>query len=242
MKTAALDGSAFWPAAYAYAADAPAANPFYDVLKSLRGIRIEDSTIAFEDHFMMASPYRMWCDRLNAEIVSSESSGYVSTGIRANCRVPQSRGGDGWIQMRGGMAVYPEITNMEVTAETGNVDLTIFMPYFQRNTPFYFRSGRFNSKTDFKMHGGTVDSLTTMYITGMGLRINPYAPNAQFLQVSINRLAPYLMSGNNIVFDFTMKGNLSRPQFGVGPKVKYAIGMVAMEEVAKAIQTIQKLR
>ena len=242
IKTSALDERLIGPGSVAYAAETASRNPFHDVLKVLKNIKIEDSTIAFEDHFGMASPYRIWCDKFYADIVSTEAQGYVATSLNMGCRVPQSRGGDGWARLGGGIALYPDYTNMEVKAETGNVELSIFAPYFQRNTPFYLRSGRFNSRTDFRMHGGNIDSLTTMYITNMSLRINPHDPNAQFLQVSINRLGPYLMSGNNIVFDFTMKGSPANPQFGVGPKVKYAIGMVAMEEVAKAIQTIQRMR
>lgn len=243
VRTASARKPPFAFTALAYADEAKPGNPFYNVLKSIRNIKIEDSTIAFEDHFGMSSPYRIWCDAFAAEVVSSDTpSGYVSTSLSMSCRLPQSRGGDGWARARGGIAVYPDRADMEGTAETGNVELSIFMPYFQRNTPFYFRSGRFNSRTDFRMHGGNIDSLTTMNITNMGLRINPYDPNAQFLHVSIDRLAPYLMSGNNIVFDFTVKGSPANPQFGVGPKVKYAIGMVAMEEVAKAIQTIQRMR
>ncbi|MBN2453885.1 MAG: DUF748 domain-containing protein [Candidatus Omnitrophica bacterium] len=242
IKTAMLDEPFFASGGLAYAAEAGSKNPFYDLFRAVKKIRIDDSSVNFEDRFKMASPYKLWCDKLTAEIVSNDTgAGYVSTTILMNLTVPQSRGGNGWLGIKGNIAVYPETANMELKAETGNIELAIFMPYFQRNTPFYFRSGRFNSKTDFRMHGGIVDSLTTMNIANMNLRINPHDPNAQFLNVSINRLAPYLMSGNSIVFDFVINGPVSRPQLGVGPKVKLAIGMVAMEEVAKAIQTIRSM-
>ena len=90
------------------------------------------------------------------------------------------------------------------------------------------------------MHENNIDSLTTMYFSNLYLVINTHDENAQFLQVSINRLAPYLRSGENLIFDFVMKGNVMNPQFGVGPRVKYAIGMVAIEEVSKILQQIQR--
>jgi hypothetical protein len=189
----------------------------------------------------MAKPYKIWCDKFFTDINSTDpGSGYLATTVTAKLRLPQKQYGDGWAGIKASMAVYPNNTNMELSAETSNIDLRIFMPYFQRNTPFVFNSGRFSSKTDLRAHGGVVDSLTTMYFNNLNLSINRYDPNAQFLQVSINRLAPYLRSGQNLVFDFVMKGNASNPQFGVGPKVKFAIGMVVMEEVGKAIAAMQK--
>jgi len=227
----------------AYAAEPGSKNPLYDLLKNLRNVRIDDSSIVFEDHFKMEKSYKIWCDKLSAEIISRDTgSGYLATTVVMNLTIPQVREGNGWLGMKASMAVYPLVTDMELTAETNNIELPIFTPYLQRNAPFYFRSGRFSSKTDFRAHAGDIDSLTTMYISNMNLRVNPYDSNAQFLHVSINRLAPYLLSGNEIVFDFVIKGNVSNPQFGIGPKVKYALGMVAMEEVAKVIQQIQNLQ
>lgn len=240
VNTARLKEPVFSFGSVAYAAETKSKNILYDILKTVRSIRIEDSTIAFEDHFKMAKPYKVWCNRFFADIGSNDTgAGYLSATITTNLRLPQAQGGDGWLGMKASMAVYPDNTNIELSAETGNIDLRIFLPYFQRNTPFFFKSGLFGSRTDFKMHGGNIDSLTTMYFSNLNLIINTNDPNAQFLNVSINRLAPYLRSGNNIVFDFVMKGDAMKPQFGIGPKVKFAIGMVVMEEVGKAIQQMQ---
>lgn len=243
MDTAMLGESLFGSGNLAYAAETGSNNPFYDLLKNLRHIRVEDSSILFEDSFKMAKPYKMWCDKLSAEVISNEAgSGHLATTVVMSLVLPQSRGGNGWLGMKASMAVYPDGTNMEMTAETGNIELPIFMPYFERNTPFYFRSGRFRSKTNFRLRGGNIDSLTTLYISNMNLRINPHDPSAQFLNVSINRLEPYLLYGDDNVFDFVITGNISEPQFGVGPKVKLAIEMATMGELAKAIQQIRKMQ
>jgi len=240
-NTAMLEGPFFSSGGIAYAAEAPSKNALYDVLMSVRNIKIEDSGITFEDHFMMEKPYKIWCDKFSAEIVSNDTgSGYLSTAMTANFRVPQKEGGHGSFGMKTNMAVYPDKTNMELAAETENINLLIFLPYFRRSTPFDLRSGRFSSRTDFRMHEGIIDSLTTMYFRNLSFIITARDENAQFLQVSINRLAPYLKSGDNTVFDFTMKGDANKAQFSVGPKVKFAMGMVVMEEVGKAIQQMQR--
>jgi hypothetical protein len=243
VNTARLREPVFGSGAIAYADETAAKNPLYDLFNGIRHVRIEDSSVSFEDSYGMDKPYSIWCDKLYAEITSRQTgAGYLSVAAVSSLVVPQSRKGNGWFGMKASMAVYPDVTDVEMTAETGNIELAIFMPYFKRNTPFYFRSGRFNSKTDFRMHRRQIDSLTTMQIDDMSLRINPYDPNAEFLNVSIDRLAPYLMSGNNIAFDFVVTGPISNPHVGVGPKVKFAIGMAAMEGVARAMGQIQRMR
>lgn len=241
VNTARLEPAVPGFESVAFAAAEPSKNPLYDVLKSVGNIRVEESTVSFEDRFKMAAPYTIWCDKFFADITSKATqAGYLQTTIAVSLRIPQKEGGNGSFNMKTSMAVYPDNTNMELYAETGNIDLRILHPYFARNTPFMFRSGFFSSSTDFRMHGGQVDSLTTMYVRRLSLSINMRDPNAQFLNVSINRLAPYLRSGENIVFDFTVTGDARKPQFSAGPRIKFAMGMVAMEEVAKAIQQFQR--
>lgn len=243
MNTAMLTGPLFNLESTAYASEDQSKNVMYDILNSAGNIRIEDSTITFEDHFRTATPYRIWCDVLFADIVSKDTgAGYLSTTVVARGSLPQKERGDGWFGAKASMAVYPDHTNMELSAEMGNIELMIFLPYFQKSTPFYFRGGRFSSRTDLKVHGGKVDGLTTMYFRNLRLVINPYAPNAQFLNVSIDRLTPYLMSGEDLVFDFVMEGDVRNPQFGLGPKVRSAVGMAAMAEAAKAIQKMQSMQ
>lgn len=243
ITAAKLTRPVFDPEDVAYADDIPAKNGLYEILKVFGNIRVEDSVITFEDHFKTSTPYKIWCESFFMDIVSNDTGqGYLSTTLVTRGRIPQRQGGDGWFAMKASIAIYPDKTNMELTAETGNVDMMVFLPYFQRSTPFFFRSGRFNSRTNFRMHDGWIDSLTTMQFRNLNLVINAYAPNAQFMSVSINRLAPYLMSGGNLVFDFVLKGDARNPQFDVGPRVKYAIGMVTMEEVAKVVQQIQMLQ
>lgn len=215
----------------------------YELLKSVKNIRIEDSIINYEDNFKMAKPYKIWFNKVFADLTSADTgSGYISSTLSLNLYVPQRRYGEGGLGVQANMAIYPDKTNVEFTAETRNIDLMVFQPYFQSSTPFYFKSGKFGSRTDFRMHEGKVDSLTTMYFSNLNLVINPYAENAQFMQVSINQLAPYLRSGENLVFDFVIKGDARNPQFGVGPTVKYAIGMVVMEQIGKAIQQYQQMQ
>ena len=92
-----------------------------------------------------------------------------------------------------------------------------------------------------RIENGTVDALTTMTFTNLMLLVNPKKENAQFLETTVNKLVPYLMSGKGeIIFDFVINGPIDNPRVGMGPKVKYAVGMVAVDEFAEIMKQLQK--
>ncbi len=77
----------------------------------------------------------------------------------------------------------------------------------------------------------------------LNIAVDPSKENAQFLEASVNRLVPYLMSGaGEINFDFVIKGSAYNPEIGLGPQVKFAIGRVAIEELSNFIQQIQNIK
>ena len=86
-----------------------------------------------------------------------------------------------------------------------------------------------------------LNSLTMMVFHKLKLETDPEKKNTEFLQVAVNKLEPYLTSGNGeIIFDFIIKGPVEKPSVSIGPKVKIAIGMAVMEEVIKQLQRMQK--
>ena len=62
-----------------------------------------------------------------------------------------------------------------------------------------------------------------------------------FLQVAVDKLKPYLMSGRGeVIFDFVIKGPVEKPSINIGPKVKYAIGFAVMDEIINQLQKMQQ--
>jgi len=126
---------------------------------------------------------------------------------------------------------------MNTTLDTSNVDLMQFLPYFESYTPFSFREGLFSSHTTFEMHNNMISSPTTMVFHKLSLLVGPGMENAQFFTTSVNKLVPYLTSGSGeIVFDFIINGPVQSPQANLGPRVKQAVGMAAMEELGRMLQ------
>lgn len=219
----------------------------YDFAKNFRKIYIEDASVHFKDAFISTPPFWVYCDKFNFVFISNQEpdkgSGAISVKLVTSLRIPKCPHGDGAILLEANMAVYPERTDTEVVINTEGIDLMIFQPYFSKNIPFTLNDGLFRSATSFRMHNNVIDSLTTMVFSKLNLVIDSKMENAQFMSASANSIAKYLTSSKGeIVFDFVIKGPLGQPAIGLGPNVKYAIGMVVIEEIGKALQQMQQTK
>jgi hypothetical protein len=233
-----------WHEAVAYAAETASNIRLYDFVSTCKKITITDSTLNFKDYHISRQPFFFFFDNMNLEFSSSPvRPGNVGANCRLNMRVPMQSGRHGSVSLQLAMSIYPERADMEGNLSTKDINLMLFNAYFDRYTPFSFNNGLFNSTTQFRMHNNIIDSPTTMVFRGLKLYIKPGMEKAQFLQTAVNKLAPYLMSQQgDLYFDFVIKGPVEKPQAGLGPKVKFAIGMVALEELSKAMQQLQQLQ
>ena len=229
----------------AYAAmPRPNAALLYKFAKGVKKLAIRDSIIEFTDSYIYGVPYTLNCHDFNLALTSGEMPGFMSlTGTLAFMIPASGYTAEGKVLVRISMAVYEHMANMEINMDTQNIDVMQFQPYFEQYTPFYFKEGLFSSTTKFEMHQNIISSLTTMAFHRLQLWLKPGMQNTQFLNENVNKLVPYLTSGSDdIIFDFTIGGSPANPQFGLGPKVKYAITMVAVQEVGKVLQQLQQLQ
>ena len=229
--------------AVAYAAAVPAPKPIalYNFAKGVKKLIIRDSVVEFKDYRLFNMPYTTTLGDVDLDITSKEMPDSMSVSGTLNFTVPNTRyNADGRAFIRGSVAVYEHMANMEINMETQNIDLMQFQPYFEKYTPFYFTEGLFSSTTKFEIHNDSMRSLTTMLFHRLRLGVKPGMQNTAFLQTSVSRLIPYLTTGSGeIVFDFTLSGPTNNPQGGLGPQVKRAIGLVVTQEVLNTLQQLQ---
>ncbi len=231
-----------WISGIAYAAEIPAATGLYDFAKNFKSIVIKNSIINFKDYYVSQTPLTLYCDNFNFQLKTDPPS---NGRIQANCsmtfRIPMKNPPNGSASLQASMAIYKDRVDTETTLKTDYIEITLFRPYFDQYTPFYVNSGSFSSTTIFRMHNTVIDCPTTVLFHNLRLATKPGMENSQFLQTAVNRLAPYLQSGQgDLYFDFVIKGPAQKPQAGLGPKVKFAIGMVALEEFSKVMQQLQQ--
>lgn len=222
---------------------------FLHMVKSVRKITIKDTSLTIRDYYIGQQyagrePLLITLDRISINLGTNDTakaaSGAALVDLDMNARVPRQKYGNGTITLRASMAVYADRTDMEMTLDLKNIDAMFLEPYFRRYSPFLLYGGVFRSSTRFNIHNNNIDSLTTVVFGNLNMDVDRNRESAQFMAVSVDRLAPYLMSGNNeITFDFVIEGPAGLPVFGLGPKVKFAIGMVALEEFSKAMQQLQ---
>ncbi len=229
-----------------YAAPAAGGINLYRIAKDVKRLDIEDSVINFKDYYLPQGAFSIRCDNFNVTFDArpQEEDIYNAIPIKltVNFNIP-GRHRRGEFTLDADIYALKNKADMDMKIFTIDTDLMQFAPYFNSFTPFSFQEGVFNSQTDLSVRENAIDSLTTMVFRRLRLFVDPGMENARFLETSVNKLVPYLMSERGeIVFDFVIKGPLDEPQIGLGPHVKFAIGMAVVEEVGNILQQFQKLR
>jgi len=219
---------------------------FYNFVKNVKALYIHDSMINFEDYFVREGPFSIRCDGFNVAFVAEPEKERHYGAIPLRCEIAfgvPTRLGRGRFELVADASVLEHKVDADIIINTRDIDLMQFLPYFNSYTPFSFTEGVFSSDTRFSVMDNDVDSLTTILFHRLGLVIDPGMENARFLEVSVNKLAPYLTSGRgDVVFDFVIRGPIDRPRIGVGPRVKFAMGRVVIEELGNMLREIQELR
>ncbi|MBL7070555.1 MAG: DUF748 domain-containing protein [Candidatus Omnitrophica bacterium] len=239
IERAELPEADFGPGA-AYAAESEGGAPLYTFVKSIKKVSIRDSGILFKDKYVPGGPFEMafydFDFKLDSEEEFESVYGYIPIKVEADFNIENSLNRDSKISVKGKIAAYPGSAAMDMTVIASYVDLMQFLPYFESYTPFSFNSGLFSSTTELSIRDNMIDCSTTMLFHKLNLLIDKGMENAQFLETSVNNLAPYLMSRGEILFDFVVKGPVDNPKANVGPKVKSAMTALFMDGIGKALQ------
>ncbi len=239
IERAGLPDAGFGPGT-AYAAGSGSAAPLYTFVKSVKKVSIRGSSIFFKDKYVPGGPFEMTFYDFGLKFDSEEGFesvyGYIPIKAEADFNIKNSGNRDSAVSMRGRIAAYPDNTAIDMTVVASYVDLMQFLPYFESYTPFSFNSGLFSSTTELSIKGNTIDSYTTMLFHKLNLLIGKGMENSQFLETSVNKLAPYLMSRGEILFDFTVKGPVDNPKADLGPKVKAAMTALFMDGIGNALR------
>ena len=230
--------------AVAYADTPQKSEKLYNFAKTIKKVTIENSIINFKDYFISREPFAIICNNVNLDVKCGQKpdpqTGSISTVIALDFKIQNRDYENSEVFFNANMAVYKNKVDMDTALQTEYIDLVRFLPYFEKYTPFSFTYGLFSSYTNFEIHNNIIRSLTTMTFHRLRLRVDRGKENTQFLEASVDRLVPYLTSGSGkIIFDFVMEGPVDNPHLGIGPRVKNAIGMVAIEELGKILQQMQ---
>lgn len=215
---------------------------YCEYISKIKKVSFTNSIVTFTDNFVANGPVYVKADEVNLEFnVGPKEELSIPINLNLTLNIPQDylpAAGVG-VSLKG--KVYPNNINYDINIETKGFNIIPFNPYFKAYAPFYFVSGVFNSSTQFYNIAQNINALTTMVFEELNLVIKPGMEGNQFLETSINKLAPYLQSGSGgLIFDFVIAGTFSHPQFGIGPQVQTALGLAVMNEVNNFIRYIPR--
>jgi hypothetical protein len=130
----------------------------------------------------------------------------------------------------------PRLT-MSNRFEVSGLDVKTFEPYYDRYSPFVFKKGRFSGLLIFDFNDARIGSSNEIHLSGLEFYVKPGCENAQFWDTTVRDMAKYFTSPHgDIVFDFKIKGDMTAPNFYLGPISKQALAAMAIDKISEAIQ------
>lgn len=133
----------------------------------------------------------------------------------------------------------PKLT-MSNRFEVSNLDILTFEPYYDKQSPFVFKKGRFSGTLIFDFDNGNIGSTNEIHLRDIAFYIKPGYEGAQFWETTVNDLAKYFTTPfGEVVFDFKIKGDMNNPKFYLGPISKEAIASMAIDKISNVIKEVR---
>ncbi|MFH0764115.1 MAG: DUF748 domain-containing protein [Candidatus Omnitrophota bacterium] len=199
---------------------------------------LKDGRIIFTDRFRLSRPHLITFENVNSEISVKFDDRYSRV-------LGLSSTGEGLVSGHSSEVVR-WVVSMDPTAprltmsnrfEVWGVEILPFEPYYDRYSPFVFRSGTFSGTLIFDFDNGSLGSTNEIHLEGLKFYVKPGYENAQFWDTTVPDLIKYFTSSSGeIVFDFKIKGDMENPRFYLGPISKQALAAMAIDKISQAIE------
>lgn len=213
-----------------------------DILKIPQSIPVKNGKLIFIDMLAAAKPNTVTLENIEADIGLKFDDSYIKV-LRLSSSGRGNINGNsdevmGWnISLD---ATAPRLT-MSNRFEASNVEMVRFQPYYDKYSPFIFKSGRFSGTLIFDFDNGNIGSTNEIRLSDLRFMIKPGYENALFWETTVPDLVKYFSSASgDIIFDFKIKGDMSDPKFYLGPISKQALTSMAIDKVSAAIESMSK--
>jgi len=225
-----------------------------DIQPQARGNRIISSIVKLPETFMIKSGKIMFTDRFQLprpnvitfenvdSSVSIKLNEYYSQVLSVSSKGECDVNGDRRQAVSWTISWNPTTPRLTMANnfEVSGVDMLSFTPYYDRYSPFVFRTGRFSGTLIFDFDNGNIGSSNEVRLSDIKFVVKPGYENAQFWETTVPDLVKYFSSPyGEIVFDFKIKGDMDRPDFYLGPKSKAALIYMAVDKISAAIEKAQ---
>ena len=214
-----------------------------DIIKLPGSFLINGGKITFIDRMLYAEPYITSIDYIGGEISINFDENYssilnMSFTLKGNLNGRRDQAIE-WVAHLD--PATPRLT-MSNRFEVSDLDILSLEPYYDQYSPFVFKKGRFSGTLVFDFDNGAIGSTDEIRLSNIGFFVKPGYENAQMWETNVPDLMRYFTTtSGDIVFDFRIKGDMSKPEFFLGPISKRALTNMAIDKVTSyAVQQVAK--
>ncbi|MBN1527315.1 MAG: DUF748 domain-containing protein [Candidatus Omnitrophica bacterium] len=203
---------------------------------------IKKGKIAFIDNLQLAKPHRITLEKVDATVTAKFDSASEKV-VNISSTGQGDVNGAPFQVLRWVVAFHPETPKLTMSnrLEASDVDILPFEPYYDRYSPFVFRSGKFSGTLVFDFDNGNIGSTNEVRLSKLEFDVKKDFENAQLWEASTQDLVKYFSSSfGDIVFDFKIKGDIEKPRFYLGPISKKALTSMTIDKISEAIQEAAK--
>lgn len=209
-----------------------------DILKLPERFSLKDGKVIFIDRLPSAKPHMLTFENVDAELALKLNSSYTSILYLASTGQGNVNGNRDEV-VKWTISFNPATPKLTMSNrfDVYNVDIVPFEPYYDRQSPFVFKEGRFSGLLIFDFDNGNIGSSNEVHLSKYRFYIKRGYENAAFWDTTVPDLVKYFTSPyGEIVFDFKIKGDMANPRFYLGPISRQAITNMAIDKISSAIQ------
>lgn len=213
-----------------------------DIIELPGSFGIKDGRIAFLDALPYDKPHLITVNSLNGEVSISLDDNYskiLALSFTLEGNMNESR--NEVIKWKASLnPATPRIT-MSNRFDVSSLDLLAFEPYYDKFSPFVFKRGMFSGALVFDFDNGNIGSTNEIILSHIQFYIKPGYESSQMWETNAQDLMRYFTTtSGDIVFDFKIKGDMTNPQFYLGPISKRAITSMAIDKISSVVEQITK--
>ena len=213
-----------------------------EIVKLPETFALENSKIIFTDRFVGATAHIITFEDINST-VSLKLNDMYSKVLNLASIGSGRLNGDSAETIKWNIVWDPTtpMLTMSNRFDVSNLDLLTLEPYYDKYSPLVFKSGRFSGTLIFDFNNGDIGSSDEIHLSGAKFNVKQGYENAPFWDTTVPDLVKYFTSPHGeIVFDFKIKGTMSKPQFYLGPISKQALTSMAIDKISSAIDTMSQ--
>ena len=213
-----------------------------DILKLPETFAAKEGRAVFIDRIVPSRPHMITFDNINATL-SLELNGSYTRVLALSSKGSGNLNENNYEIVTWDMSLDPKTPRLTMSNrfDISGADIISFQLYYDKYCPLAFKQGKFSGTLVFDFDNGSIGSTNVVRLSNLIFSVKPGFENAQFWETNVPDLVKYFSSpSGEIVFDFKIKGDMSKPEFYLGPISKSALTAMAIDKISNTLERAAK--